>query len=504
MGAVLGLPLLGSLAGLGASAASAIIGGFAFFCTGQAASALTKSCNCNSSVATRVGFSIIFLLNSLLAWLMLSDWAIRAIAKWSYDYIKMSCAEGRCYGVLAVHRINFALALFHAILALLLIGVPDTRTRRASIQNGWWGPKVAAWIVLVIVSFFIPNGFFMFYGDYISLVGATVFILIGLVLLVDFAHSWSETCLERWESTDSPFWKWTLIASTLGLYIVALVLTIIQYAFFASQGCGLNRFLITLNLLVSLAVSGLSIAPAIQEANPRSGLAQSGMVVAYTAYLVTSAIANHDDDSIKGQCNPLTSRAAGARTGMVVLGAIFTFLAIAYSTSRAATQSKALVGKGAKRNVSEGSYGALSSEDGELVTVVSNQPNRKESLRYQALQAAVAEGSLPASVLEEDDEDEDALATDELDDEKAGTRYNYVWFHVIFIMATMYVAMLLTNWNVVTTASFIPDLSGDATPVRIGRSGRAMWCRIVSSWVCTLLYAWSLLAPVMMPDRFGE
>lgn len=66
------------------------------------ASALTKSCNCNSSVATRVGFSLIFLLNSLLAWLMLSDWAMRSLAKWSYEYIKMSCTDGKCYGVLAV------------------------------------------------------------------------------------------------------------------------------------------------------------------------------------------------------------------------------------------------------------------------------------------------------------------------------------------------------------------------------------------------------------------
>jgi len=124
---------------------------------------MTKSCNCNSSVATRVGFSLIFLLNSLLAWLMLSDWAMRSLAKWSYEYIKMSCTDGKCYGVLAVsrpagrgggmavwrgpgltatrvssqvHRICFALTLFHAVLAVLLIGVHDTRTKRAAIQNG--------------------------------------------------------------------------------------------------------------------------------------------------------------------------------------------------------------------------------------------------------------------------------------------------------------------------------------------------------------------------------
>ncbi|GAA5972543.1 hypothetical protein JCM21900_000658 [Sporobolomyces salmonicolor] len=537
MGALASIPLLGSVAGIGTSALSACVSGLAFFCTGQAASALTKSCNCNSSVATRVGFSLIFLLNSLLAWIMLSDWAIRRVERWSYDWIKMSCDEGRCYGVLAVHRICFALALFHMVLSALLVGVKDTRTKRAAIQNGWWGPKVLAWLLLIYLSFLIPNGFYMVYGNYISLVGSTAFILIGLVLLVDFAHSWSETCLAKWEETDSPVWKWTLIGSTLGLYAVTLALTVVQYVFFAGSGCALNTTLITLNWVLSLAVSVLSISPAIQESNPRSGLAQSGMVVAYTSYLITSAIANHDDDKATS-CNPLQRRAAGARTGMVVMGAVFTFLAIAYSTSRAATQSKAFVPgkKGGRRpDPSELGYSALSQTGGagehedeaELGNVTTTQqPGRKQSLRYQALQAAVAEGSLPASVLDESDSDsEDDEAPGGAspvvnDDEKTGTRYNYSWFHVIFILATMYVAMLLTNWNVVSTVpatspssapsllssslSAVASSTDEGTPVRIGRSHVAMWMRVVSSWVCLALYAWSLVAPVLWPDRFGE
>ncbi|GAA5876336.1 hypothetical protein JCM8547_008887 [Rhodosporidiobolus lusitaniae] len=540
MGALLSIPFLGSIGGLGASALSACVSGLAFFCTSQAASALTRSCNCNSSVATRVGFSLIFLLNSLLAWLMLSDWAIKLLEQYSAGWVKMSCGGGQCYGVLAVHRICFALALFHLIHSLLLIGVKDTRTKRAAIQNGWWGPKIVVWLLLVYLSFLIPNGFFIrFYGPVLSLPGSTIFILIGLVLLVDFAHSWSETCLERWEATDSPFWKWTLISSTLGLYALTLALTIVQYIFFGGSGCGLNTTLISLNWVLSLGVSILSIAPAIQESNPRSGLAQSGMVVAYCSYLVTSAIANHDDEQNGGRCNPLQSRAAGARTGMVVLGAVFTFLAIAYSTSRAATQSKAFVpGKGKRRpDAADEGYSALGQEEagGELDEVVTSQPGatkkmrREDTLRYQALKQAVEEGSLPASALDEDSDDEDDLdgpggATPVNDDERSGTRYNYSWFHVIFVLATMYTASLLTNWSTVqpvshsSTSSFLlSSLSssasslvstvmddGGATPVRIGRSHVAFWMRIVSSWVCLALYAWSLVAPVVAPDRFGE
>lgn len=72
----------------------------------------------------------------MLAWLMKTPFAIRQIEKWSYDYIKMDCDADRCYGVLAVHRICFALALFHAILGASLVGIKDTRDKRAAIQNG--------------------------------------------------------------------------------------------------------------------------------------------------------------------------------------------------------------------------------------------------------------------------------------------------------------------------------------------------------------------------------
>lgn len=73
----------------------------------------------------------------MFAWLMKTPMAIKFIEKWSYDYIKMDCTGDKCYGVLAVHRVCFALSLFHAILSLTLAGVQDTRDKRAAIQNGY-------------------------------------------------------------------------------------------------------------------------------------------------------------------------------------------------------------------------------------------------------------------------------------------------------------------------------------------------------------------------------
>ncbi|KAL0577245.1 Membrane protein tms1 [Marasmius crinis-equi] len=501
MGVLLSLPLAG---GLGTIATSCL-GGIAFCFTSHAASMFCKSCNCNSSIATRVGFAIIFCLNSLLAWLMKTDFMIKQIEKWSYDYIKMDCTGDKCYGVLAVHRICFALTFLHAILSLALIGVKDTKDKRAAIQNGWWGPKVLLWFLLIVISFFIPNGFFMFWGNWVALIGATLFILLGLVLLVDFAHSWSETCLENWENSGSNLWQWVLIGSTASMYIFAIALTGVLYAFFAGPGCGLNKFFISFNLALCIIITVMCVHPVVQEYNPRSGLAQSGMVAAYCTYLIVSALTNHiHKDKTYSSCNPLrngTTTAAGTRTTTVVLGGIFTFLAIAYSTTRAATQSRALVGK-KKRGVQL--EGSDSLEHHAELGVVNTQPGRTESPRYQALLAAVEAGAIPASALnEEEEEEEEEIVGEARDDERSGTRYNYSWFHIIFAMAAMYVAALLTEANYVSKKP-IEGSTNSNNDVYIGTSEVAMWMRVVSSWICMLLYMWSLLAPVIMPDRFDD
>ena len=225
----------------------------------------------------------------------------------------------------------------------------------------------------------------MFWGNYIAMLGATVFIVLGLVLLVDFAHSWSETCLENWEnSPNSNLWQWILLGSTAGMYAATIALTGIMYGFFASSGCGLNRFFISFNLALCILITILCIHPTVQEHNPRSGLAQSSMVAAYCTYLIMSAIGNHENK----ECNPLQKyrgTVEGTRTTTVVVGAVFTFLAIAYSTSRAATQSRALVGN--KRGEIE-----LPADHHAEMGVVNTQPGKKDSPRYQALLAAVEAG----------------------------------------------------------------------------------------------------------------
>jgi len=224
----------------------------------------------------------------------------------------------------------------------------------------------------------------MFWGNYVALLGSAIFILLGLVLLIDFAHSWSETCLENWEETGSMLWQWLLLGSTASMYIFTITLTGILYGFFAGSGCTLNQFFISFNLALCVLITIMCVHPKVQEYNPRSGLAQASMVAAYCTYLIVSAVSNHVHET--KHCNPLRD-GKKTQSSVLIIGGLFTFIAIAYSTTRAATQSRALVGKQRKGKIQ------LTGEEGHAeMNYVTTQPSRTESPRYQAMLAAVEAG----------------------------------------------------------------------------------------------------------------
>ncbi|KAJ3415753.1 hypothetical protein HDV05_004217 [Chytridiales sp. JEL 0842] len=328
-----------------------------------------------------------------------------------------------------------------------MYGVNSSRDWRATVQNGYWFWKLLIWAGLTTLAFFIPNGFFLGWGRYIDIPGAVLFILIQIVLLIDFAYSFSETLLEWWETTEDKKYLALLLTLTFGALGGAIVLTGFLYAWFGPSSCQLNQFFISFNLILCLIVTVGSIAPAVQEVNPKSGIAQSAMVVVYATYLVASSLASEPEaEDGSTRCNPL-NESESSRNTAIVMGAVFTFLALAYSTSRAATQSNVLTSE-------------------------------------EASMPLVSDSGM------DDGGDEDGP----VDDEKDGVQYSYSFFHIIFFLGSCYLAQLITNWDTITIEK------GKDTAI-VGKGWGAVWVKIVSSWIVILLYGWTLIAPLVLPDR---
>lgn len=252
--------------------------------------------------------------------------------------------------------------------------------------------------------------------------------------------------MEEYENTDDRTWLAVLGGSTVTMYIGTFVLVGLLFAHFTSGDCQLNQFFVSFNLVLLLLATVVAIHPRVQEANPQSGLPQAAIVAVYATYLVASAVANEPE----AQCNPLLTTSQ-PRTVNIVIGVALTFLAIVYSTTSAATNSRTLMASSS----ASGAYSnanALSVEDGPVRTTI-----------------------------------------DDFDDESDACTYSYSFFHSVFALASMYVAMLLTNWDMVQKT--------DGGMTTIGQSWQAVWVKIITSWLTYVLYVWTLVAPVAFPDR---
>lgn len=73
--------------------------------------------------------------------------------------------------------------------------------------------------------------------------------------------------------------------------------------------------------------------------------------------------------------------------------------------------------------------------------------------------------------------------------------YSYSFFHFVFVIVAFYLAMVITDWSIMEA-----DLSSP-NGVKIVHGFGAMWAKIITSWVCSLLYLWTLIAPLIFPDR---
>lgn len=466
MGAIVSLPV-----SLGSSFVASGLGA----CCSNLCSKTVSSLG-SSSLGTRLLYAMWLLINSLVSWISMSS---NKSILWPG---KTCAATGEC-GYFTVHRLNFALGLMHLILAMTLVGVKSTKDIRASLQNSWWSLKFLVYVALIVLSFVIPNDFFVFFSKWVSLPAGAIFIIVGLILLVDFAHEWAETCMYHIESDDesSTFWKRFLVLGTSAMYTAAFVMTIVMFIIFCRGNCAMNQTAVTINVILIILVTAISIHPKIQEANPKCGLAQSSMVSAYCTYLIMSAMASEPDDK---RCNPLI-RSSGTRNASVILGSLFTFVAIAYTTTRAAANSAF---QGSNTN------GSIYLGDDEEYEGLGTQS--RNQLRYDAVRQAVEEGSLPESVLHDSTwlgspSPNGESAVD--DDELSGTKYNYSLFHAIFFIATQWIAILLT-------INVTQDDVGDFIPV--GRTYFYSAVKIGSAWLCYALYGWTILAPLLMPDRF--
>ncbi|CAC5388110.1 SERINC1_3 [Mytilus coruscus] len=445
-----------------------IIGSLACCCGSAACSLCCAACpSCKNSTAARLGYSLMLIIGAVVACIFLApglrgtlddipglckNWVDTKIPGTSWDVFKQNNATEKkewcdsVVGYLSVYRICFAMAAFFFLMALIMIAVKSSKDPRSGIQNGFWFFKIIILIGICVGAFFIPRGEFGKAWMYIGLIGAFLFVLIQLVLIIDFAHGWAESWVEKYEETESKCYYFGLLFFTIVFYIMALTCVILFYVFYAKGDCHLHKFFVSFNLILCVAVSVLAILPKIQEVNPRSGLLQAAIISIYVQYLTWSAMTNNPDR----ECNPsLTAITGGTKQGdkqqiwtgdtfdwQSIIGLFIWLFAVLYSSIR--TSSNSQVGK---LTMSEKTI--LQSDNGS----------------------------------EDSGKDAEKGGQHVYDNEEEEVAYSYSFFHFMLCLGSLYVMMTLTNWY--SPSSDFKTLNANMPSV---------WVKIASAWVCIGLF----------------
>ncbi|XP_065664475.1 probable serine incorporator isoform X3 [Hydra vulgaris] len=239
-------------------------------CCGSAACRLCCSAcpSCKNSTSTRIVYSIFLLFTTIISCIMLVPKVEDQLQKINWLCGKAAKADCReLVGYIAVYRVSFGAVMFFLLLTVIMFGVKSSKDPRSGIQNGFWAIKFLVLIGIIVGAFFIPSkdGKFIQAWMYIGLIGAFLFILLQLVLLVDFVHSWNGAWLKKAEESDSIFWYFAFGSTTFAMFAASLAGIICMFVFFTNSPtskCGAEKFVVSFQLVMSCVISFIALTPA--------------------------------------------------------------------------------------------------------------------------------------------------------------------------------------------------------------------------------------------------
>ncbi|XP_034921289.1 uncharacterized protein [Populus alba] len=402
-------------------------------CAACACNACTTVVSGISRRSARIAYCGLFALSLIVSWILREVAApLMEQIPWINHFHKTPDREW--FETDAVLRVSLGNFLFFTILAIMMVGVKNQKDPRDSLHHGGWMGKVVCWCLLVIFMFFLPNEIVSFYES-ISKFGSGLFLLVQVVLLLDFIHGWND----KWVGYDKQFWYAALFAVSFVCYVGTFAFSGLLFHWFTASGqdCGLNTFFIVMTLIFAFVFAVIALHPAVN-----GSVLPASVISLYCMYLCYSGLSSEPREY---ECNGLHRHSKAVSTSTFTIGLLTTVLSVVYSAVRAGSSTTLLSPPSSPR----------AGADKPLLPLDSKPSEQEEK-----------EKAKPVT-------------------------YSYTFFHIIFSLASMYSAMLLTGWS-----------------TSVGESGKlvdvgwpSVWVRILTGWATAGLYIWSLVAPILFPDR---
>ncbi|GJU20695.1 protein root primordium defective 1, partial [Tanacetum coccineum] len=148
----------------------------------------------------------------------------------------------------------------------------------------WFETDAVLRVTLGNFLFFLPNEVISFYES-TSKIGSGLFLLVQVVLLLDFVHSWND----EWVSYDEQFWYAALLVVSLVCYLATFFFSGVLFYLFTPSGedRGLNTFFMVMTLILVFVFAIITLHPTVS-----GSILPASVISLYCMYLCYSGLAS--------------------------------------------------------------------------------------------------------------------------------------------------------------------------------------------------------------------
>lgn len=365
---------------------------------------------------------------------------------------RLNCPDNQdfqCLGISVVYRVSLALVVLHVFVLFWLLFRNGCSKR---FNEGVWFFKLILVLGSFILFFFIHNSVFERYSKVIMVL-SLVFLLFQIIMLIDLSYIWGARWIQKYDAGKTAY-AIPLFGFSLIFYAATAYGIIRSYIWFAGCGVGSAAVSITMALII------LATIFIFLKTNPNGSLLTTGVVAAYSTFLTWSGLSNMDKT-----CNPLLNNSS-TTIAHLVFGLIVIMIALLYVS----------IGK------SSNSSGLIATKGVDIAKEVLEDDEQPKEATYKDEE----KGAIVKEKSKEQKEEEKS-------DTSAYKSNSFIYFHIIMVFASFYLAMILTNWGQ-------PAIEGK-TFLQFQASNLSMWIKLGASWAALGLYNWTLIAPKIFRNR---
>ena len=361
-----------------------------------------------------------------------------SIPKWIIPYTAIKGGSDIFIQDQIIHRSTLALSIFH-------LGMAMCTFSRSSLSkvcfSSWWCAKLLCLLGMnAAFLFWLPSEVITTYLS-ISQVGSVLFLITQIIILIDFAYTLNETLVRYDEERGSTLWRILNLFISCGF--MGCMFGFIVYLFVYSFP--VHAFFTLLFQLIQIVLS-------ISDVAKHGTLLTSSIVGVYTSFLCFSGLLFHFSPSFENFDQVVH-----------VLISVCSLCFAAHSTSQTNIFHTIETTKTQFHQLSNLNSSEPMIHHEELGMDYDNENENTNRVEVGRGQSPIVNHSTNSNTKDQFSRDSP-------------------FFHLMFCVCSMYMGLMCTDWRSVSALS-------------------NSMIKIISQWVCSALYIWTLLAPCVFQNR---